>query len=166
MVSFCYWMSVSKYLTSRKSKILNTLNSEEKAQNIEEQPIYSMNRIKLFFLISNEGVSLKIKTHMNVLFLLILTHNSLNRLLLNYTIKTMNSTCKLVFNFSFWLLYQLFFIKHFFYDYMVLIANQFTCKVKKRTKTTTNTVEQGSSFYQRKVREKTNLPLKEKLNLL
>lgn len=159
-------MSVSKYLTSRKSKILSILKSEEKAQNIEEQPIYSMNRIKLLFLISNEGVSLKIKTHMNVLFLLILTHNSLNRLLLNYTIKTMNSTSKLVFNFSFWLLYQLFFIKHFFYDYMVLIANQFTCEVNKRTKTTTNTVEQGSSFYQRKVGEKTNLPVKEKLNLL
>lgn len=54
-------MSINKNLTSKKFKILNTLNSEEKTQNIEQQPIYSMNRINFFPLITNEGVRLKIK---------------------------------------------------------------------------------------------------------
>lgn len=50
---------------------------------------------EIFFLIINDRVSFNIKIHMNVFFLLILIHNSLNRLLLN---KTMNSIFKLVFN--------------------------------------------------------------------
>ena len=54
-------MSINKNLTSKKFKILNTLNSEEKTQNTEQQPIYSMNRINFFPLITNEGVRLKIK---------------------------------------------------------------------------------------------------------
>lgn len=96
---FRYWMSIN--LTSRNPKIFNILHLEGRVQNVELQPVSSKHQIKLLFLITDKGVSLKINIHMNVLFLFVFTHNSINRLLLIKCIKIINYIFKLVFNFLF-----------------------------------------------------------------
>lgn len=96
---FRYWMSIN--LTSRNPKIFNILHLEGRVQNVELQPVSSKHQIKLLFLITDKGVSLKINIHMNVLLLFVFTHNSINRLLLIKRIKIINYIFKLVFNFLF-----------------------------------------------------------------